>query len=178
MAEPKGDNGNTLAAPSVGILNDVWNQATHSIRVDSSGYTSNASKTVTYAGATPNDPGDFDGSGNPVNLFSVTGNVMVAVIAVCGTTLTGAGGTISVGVSGSTARFIPVTTGTTITAGRTVDITGLVAAGTAPVTTPNQAATNGQTIIGTVGTADVTAGSLTYYAFYRPLSAGATVTAL
>lgn len=32
MAEPAGSNGNTLAAPVVGVLNDVWDQASHSLR--------------------------------------------------------------------------------------------------------------------------------------------------
>lgn len=134
------------------------------------------SKTVTYTnGANAN--GDFDGSGNPQNLFTITGQVLVAVIAVCSTSLTGASATIAVGNATSAARYLPQQTATNITAGKTWDITGLVSAGTAPNRTPNQVAFNTENIIATVGTADVTAGVLTYYAYWLPLSSGATLVA-
>lgn len=159
------------------IINDVYDSIAHQLRVGPSGGGQVVSKQITYAGATPNDPGNFGGTGTPYNLFTVTGQVLLAVIAVCSTTLTGASGTVSVGVTSSVTRFIPTTTGTTITAGRTVDLTGLVTAGTAPNVTPNQAATDAQVLIGTTGTANITAGVLTFYCFYRALSSGATVTA-
>lgn len=178
MSENIGSNGNAGIARESGILNDVWDQNAHQLRVGPSGGGLVVSKQITYLGGTLNDPGDFDGTGTPYNLFTVTGQVLLAIIAVCSTTLTGASGTMSVGVSGSVTRFIPTTTGTTITAGRTVDLTGLVAAGTAPNVTPNQAATNGQVIIGTTATADITAGVITFYCFYRPLSTGASVAAM
>lgn len=143
----------------------------------STSFTSSVAKTVTYAGGTTNDPGDFDGTDNPDPLFTVSGQVLLAVIAVCSVSLTGASATLAVGKSGSTARYLPSTTGTTIVAGKTLDSTGLVAAGTAPITTPNQVAFDGESVIATVGTADVTAGVVTYYAFFKPLSAGATVVA-
>ena len=172
---PLGSNGNADASTASGVLNDVWDELAHALRIGPAGGGLVVSKSITFAGGTLNDPGDFDGTGTPWTLWTVTGNVLLAIIGVCSTTLTGAAGTLAVGVSGSTNRFIPVTTGTTIVAGRTVDITGLVAAGTAPNTTPNQAATNGQVIIGSTGTADLTAGVITFYCFYRPLSAGASV---
>lgn len=152
------------------ILNDVWDESNHLLRMGPAGLTGVVSKSITYAGGTTNDPGNFGGTGTPYTLFTVTGQVLVAVIAVCSVTLTGASGTMSVGVSGSVTRFIPTTTATTITAGRTVDLSGLVTAGTAPNTTPNQAATDGQLIIGTTGTANITAGVLTFYCFYRALT--------
>lgn len=134
-----------------------------------------ASKTVTYTnGANAN--GDYDGTGNPQTLFNVSGQVLIAVIAVCSTTLTGASATLEVGNSTSAARYLPSLTATTLTAGKTWDITGLVTAGTAPNVTPNQVALNSETIIATAGTADITAGVLTYYAFWKALSGGATVT--
>jgi hypothetical protein len=176
MAEPSGSNGNVLAAPVVGIANEVWNQAAHSIRVDTSGYPPMVSKTVTYA-AGANGTGDYDGTDMPDPLFTVSGQVMVAIIGVCSTTLTGAAATLKVGNATTTTRYIPSFTATTLTAGGTVDSTGLVTAGTAPVTTPNQTAFDTESIIATIGTADITAGVITYYCFYRPLSVGATVVA-
>lgn len=149
---------------------------TQSLRTEPGGLGQFASKTVTYAnGANAN--GDFDGSGNPQNLFTVTGQVLVAIIAVCGTSLTGASATIAVGNSTTAARYLPQQTATTITVGKTWDITGLVTAGTAPKTTPSQAALNTENIIATVGTADITAGVITYYAYWVPLSPGATLVA-
>src|ERR1035437_4202179 len=171
MAVPTGSNGNAEASTGSGILNDVWDETAHQLRVGPAGGGLIASKTVTYAAAL-NGTGDYDGTGTPLNLFTVSGQVLCAVIAVCSTTLTGAAGTFAVGVSGTTNRFIPVTTATTVAAGATVDHTGLVAAGTTPLTTPNQVAVDTQVIIGTVATADITAGVLTYSGSGRPQRAG------
>ncbi len=159
-----------------GVLNDVWNEAAHNLRVDSSGGFITAAKTITFAGGTTNDPGDYDGTGTPWTLWTASGQLLVAIIAVCSTTLTGASGTFAVGVSGSTHNFIPVVTGTTVAAGAVVDHTGLVSAGTAPIITPNQPVLDTQVIIGTTATADITAGVLTFYAFYKPLTVGAKLT--
>lgn len=40
-------------------------------------------KTLVFAGATGDGVGDFNGTGDPAVLFTVTGNVIVKVIAVC-----------------------------------------------------------------------------------------------
>lgn len=164
-----------LTAAQQAILNDVWDESRHLLRVDSSGGFLTLAKVMTFAGGTTNDPGDFDGSGTPWTLWTASGELLVAIIALCRTTLTGASGTFAAGISGATNRFIPVTTATTISAGATVDHTGLVAAGTAPLITPNQAVSNGQVIIGTTATADITAGVLAFYAFYKPLTPGASL---
>lgn len=164
-----------LTAAQQAILNDVWNEFSHNLRVDSSGAFI-ASKTMTFAGGTTNDPGNFGGTGTPWTLWTASGQLLVAVIALCSTTLTGTSSTFSAGISGAVSRFIPTTTSTTVAAGATVDHTGLVSAGTAPLITPNQAVTNGQIITGTTGSANITAGVLTFYAFYKPLTAGATLT--
>lgn len=158
------------------IGNDTYDSVAHAVKTVSASPDA-VSKAVTYAGATLNDPGDFDGTGNPETLFNVTGQCLIAIIAVCSTTLTGATATLKVGNSSSAAKYIPQQTATNITAGKTVDITGIVAAGTAPNTTPNQAAVDGEAIIATVGTADITAGVITYYCFYKALTPGAAVTA-
>ncbi len=58
-------------------------------------------KTVTFAGATPNAIGDHDGTGDPVTLYTVTGDVIVKIIAVCTTSLSfDANATIEVGIAG------------------------------------------------------------------------------
>lgn len=152
----------------------AYDPTTHSFRTNANGFV--ASKAVTYTnGANAN--GDFDGTGNPQNLFTVTGQVLLAIIGVCSTSLTGATATLAVGNATTATRYLPQQTATNITAGKTWDITGLVSAGTAPNQTPNQAALNTEVIIATAGTADITAGVITYYAYWIPLSAGASVVA-
>ena len=42
-----------------------------------------ATKTITFAGGTTNGIGDFDGTGNPATVFTVTGAVMAVVWGVC-----------------------------------------------------------------------------------------------
>lgn len=171
MAGNQGVNGNTDIAPDAGVMNDVWDQTSHSLRIGPAGGGIVASKAITFTGAANL------GATGTINLFTTTGQVLIALIAVAGTTPVGASATIAVGISGSTARYLPQQTATNITAGKTWDITGLVAAGTAPNTTPNQVSFNTEVVIATIATANITAGQLTFYAFWRPLTAGALVVA-
>ena len=72
-------------------------------------------KTITFAGGTPNAIGDFDGTGNPVTLFTVTGTVELSIIAICTTTLTiDATATAEVGTAITTAGLIALTAGDAI----------------------------------------------------------------
>jgi hypothetical protein len=132
-------------------------------------------KSMTLAGGTTNDPGDFDGDGNPATLFEVSGLVAMRVFARCTTTLTGATATLEVGTALTTAGLIAQTTATDIdeneiwhdaTPDASIEATTIAA----------EKIVN-QDVIQTVGTANITAGALTYYCFWKPLSEGATVTA-
>lgn len=124
------------------------------------------SSTWTFAAATTGAVGAH-------TLFTVTGDVLVNVFAVCSTDVTGSG-TGEVGVTGNTAALIAQTTGTAIDAGEVwqnnTPTTGIGAAlGNAkPVT-------NGLDVILTIGTDTFTAGVVTFYCLYRPLSTGASV---
>ena len=70
---------------------------------------------VTFAGGTPDAIGDFDGTGNPVTLFTVTGTVELSIIAICEATLTiDATATVEVGTALSTAELIAQTAGDAI----------------------------------------------------------------
>ena len=73
-----------------------------------------ATKTVTFAGGTTNDMGDFDGTGNPYTLFRVTGTVLMKLFAVCTADLAGASATLEIGTALSTAGLIAQTTATNI----------------------------------------------------------------
>lgn len=124
----------------------------------------------------------FDGTANKgatgtVPLFTITGQALVAIVAVCSTSLVGATATHRVGNATTTNRYQAQVTATNIVAGDTIDLSGEVSAGTAVGTTPNQAALNSESIIATVGTAAITAGVVTYYCFYRELSKNASVAA-
>jgi hypothetical protein len=125
-------------------------------------------KTMVFAGGTTNDPGDHDGTGDPATLFKVTGDVLVKVIGICKDTLVGAA-TIEVGVTDATAALLP----------QIANATSLVVNECWADATPTLAEAISQTynvigggldIIQTVGTANITAGTIDYYCFYQPLS--------
>lgn len=109
-------------------------------------------------------------------LFTITGDVLYAVIGICKTSLTGAGAKGEVGFAGNLAAAIPQFTAASLTANKIIDSTGIITPGTAPKTTPALAAAD-QTLEFTETDADITAGVIHFYCVYIPLSAGAKVTA-
>jgi len=131
-------------------------------------------KAMTLAGGTANDPGDFDGTGNPATLFTVTGDVVVSVFGICNVDLVGAGATIEVGVTSGTALLIAQTTATDIDVNEAWISATPALAGNVP---SSNIIGNGQDIIQTVGTANITAGSITYYCYWQPLESSASVVA-
>lgn len=131
-------------------------------------YGNQATKNVVFAGGTTNDKGDFDGTGNPYTLFTVTGLVSMRLFAVCTTDLTGASATLEVGTALSTAGLIAQTTATNIDANEiwhdatpdaSIELSTIAAERIVK-----------QNVIQTVGTANITAGAITYYCFWKPLS--------
>ncbi len=152
----------------------------HGIRVGStlleiqSGYQI-ASKVATFIGGTANARGDFDGTGNPATLFTVTGDVLVVIFAKCTVDLAGATATLEIGVTGNTAALIAQSTATDIDAGD-VWRDASPAVGAEAI---NGAffISGGLDIIETAGTANITAGVLTYYCMWLPLSADGNVVA-
>lgn len=133
------------------------------------------SKLATMDGGTLNGVGDINGTSNPYTLFTVTGVVKATVFGVCGLTIVGAG-TIEVGVTGDTAVILAqIATATDLATGEVyVDATP-----TTKVQAPaaDQIITGGLDIIFTAGTADLTAGNITFYCVWEPISSGATVVA-
>lgn len=72
-------------------------------------------KSVTFAGGTTNAIGDFNGTGEPHTLFTVTGIVAVKIFAICETTVTiDATATLEVGTAINTAGLIAQTAGDAI----------------------------------------------------------------
>lgn len=107
------------------------------------------------------------GAVGTVNLFTVTGTVVVSIFAVCSEDLAGATATLEVGIAGNTAGLLAQTLATDIDNGEVwVDNTPA----TIEAVPSSRVLTNGTDIIGTVGTANITDGTLTFYCLWRPLS--------
>jgi hypothetical protein len=136
---------------------------------------SQAQKVMTFAGGTTNDPGDFDGTGNPATLFTVTGVVAMKLFALCTVDLVGATATLIVGTAKNTNGLIASTTATDLDANELWhDATPDASVELSSVAAEKIVAQN---VIQTAGTANITAGSLTYVCLWRPLTANATVVA-
>lgn len=131
-------------------------------------------KTMTYA------TGAGTGSaGTPVNLFTVTGRVLIISISpFCTTLLTesGATATIALGITGATTLFIAATNAVDIDANEYWGDTTPDPAGMA-VPAINLNMEISASIINTIAGANVTAGVVEYTVRWVPLSAGATLVA-
>lgn len=126
------------------------------------------SKSVTFAGGTVNDMGDFDGTGNPYTLFTVTGTVLMKLFATVDTTLQGATATVEVGTALSTVGLIPLTTATNLAINEIWhDATPDASIELSTVATEKIVRQN---VIQTVRTANITAGALTYHCIWKPIS--------
>lgn len=127
-----------------------------------------------FTGGSTNAHGDFDGTGNPYNLFTVTGLVELRIIGLCTVDLVGASATLEVGVASNTAAIIAQTTATNIDAN---EIWNSNTPGLKVMAVSGSLFVYSATIIETAGTANITAGQITYYCIWRPISSGATVVA-
>lgn len=138
-------------------------------------------KTITFLGATSNEWGNDGGTLDGGVIFTVTGIVRLRVFGICTTNLAGSG-THAVGISGSTAIYMPAEAAADINANDFVinnatttafPILGDEAA--APDNFPEYAL-NGQDIIMTVaGGADLDSGVITYHAIWVPWSSDGNV---
>ena len=134
-------------------------------------------KSVTFDGATADDPGDFDGTGNPHTLFLVTGVVRVAILAVVTTTLTGSSATIKMGSEVDPDGFMGATTATGMAVGEVWnDTTPVITLQNPEVVLAEKIVANSN-LVQEVETANITGGAIDYYCFWQPLSPGATVVA-
>jgi len=140
-------------------------------------------RTITFAGGTENAWGDDGGTLDGAAIFTVTGLCLVKLVASCSTSLTGASATIEVGITGDTAIFMPTETATQIDSGQ-IWLNDAANATYAIVGEENAAADNlpeymlnGNDIILTVKTANVTAGVLDFYCIWNPISSDASIVA-
>lgn len=118
-----------------------------------------------------------NGAQGAKTLFTITGTVLVRLCAVCTENLAGATGTISVGIAGSTAAIIALTTATDIDAGEIWNDATPNSSIEAASVLAQYIIANGADIIATIATADLTDGLLEFYCFWEALSENGNVVA-
>lgn len=135
---------------------------------------------ITAAGAS----GAWTTANSPITIFTVTGAVLARVYGVVGAvalTSTGATGTLAVGITNSTQLFLPTTTvsaaGQFLIGGVWVDSTPTVL-GKVLVATPLTFALVNSSIVLTIATNNMTAGAMTLYCDWIPVSANGNVVAV
>lgn len=117
----------------------------------------------------------FANSTGTVSLFTVTGDVIVRLIAVCKTDVTSAGaGNIECGVSGDVDVMIASTAGTDIDVNEIWHDASPDANAELESVSKDVIISNGDDVILTLS-AQIDAGAITFYAFWIPLSSGAMV---
>lgn len=123
------------------------------------------SKTITYVAGTT-------GAIGTTTLFTVTGTVAINVFGLCSDNLAGLG-TIEIGVAGSTACLANQQVATSIDNNMVWHDAVLAIGGQV---TGHEHVVN-QNIIQTIATNTVSAGTITFYCLWIPLSEGASVVA-
>ncbi|MDD5109493.1 MAG: hypothetical protein PHC29_08380 [Candidatus Omnitrophica bacterium] len=140
-------------------------------------------KTITFAGGTTDAWGDDGGALDGAAIFTVTGVVQIKLIGECTTNLTGDTATVEVGITGATAIFMAQSTATDIDAGdiwindTTPATYFIVGEEQAAADNLPEYILNGNDIILTVTTANVTAGVIDFFALWKPISDDGSVVA-
>ena len=135
-----------------------------------------AEKTITYVGGTPNAIGDFDGTGDPFDIFTVTGTVAMKLFAICTTTLTiAATATAEVGTAITTAGLIAQT------AGDAIDVNEIWHDATPDASIEEVAVVAerivSDDVIGTTATANINTGVIKYICLWKPITVDGNVVA-
>jgi len=141
-------------------------------------------KSITFAGVhgVTNDKwGDDGGALASGVMFTVTGVVFAKLLAVCTESLTGNSSTLEAGITDHTAIFLPTETCTTIDTGM-IWLNNATPATYYEIGEQSAAADNlpeyllnGNDIILSTKTDEVTAGTLDFYCIWRPISSDAEV---
>lgn len=175
LGENSADNAASTAAVTANADGSVLERLEY---VQANGLPRIAKKVITAAATS------FTTAASPVTLFSVDGDVRCRVYATVqtGLTSTGGTGTIAIGVTGATPALIAQTT-----ADGTNFPTGSVWTGDTSPTLKGEVLSNialnwaviagGADIIATIATNNMTAGAITFYCEYVPLSSDGAVTA-
>lgn len=130
-----------------------------------------ASKSITFTGAA-----GLGAVGN-VPLFTVTGQLIVVyILGIVTTTLTGASATLALGTTTNTSEFIAATTATTLTTAAPIWMSTTATAGSMaiPALVKDQVVVQNIVMTAAAGSG-VTGGVLRIDCYWMPLGAGATV---
>ena len=147
-------------------------EAAHDIDANFKAISSNEAfkleSTWTFAAATTGAAGSH-------TLFTVTGNVLLSVFGVCTTNMVGSGADFEVGVTGNTAGLIAqIADVEDLDAGDVyIDATPEVGVAAVPAM---QILNGGLDVLLKITNADVSAGVVTFYCLWRPLSSDANIT--
>lgn len=140
-------------------------------------------RTITFTGETADAWGNDGGALDDSAIFTVTGLVQCKLVADIKTNLTGDTATIEVGIVGATAIFMPTETATQLDAGQVWfndagnATYGIIGEEAAAADNFPEYILNGDDIILTVKTANVTAGKIDFYALWSPISDNASIVA-
>lgn len=139
-------------------VNAAFSRDENFVPIQGLGFSS--SKAITFSALTT-------GAVGATTLFTVTGTVAVRLFGVVsGVDITGSG-TIEAGIAGNTASLLAQTTGTNLDVGEIWVDTGPATVELLPALSILTANTN---IIQTIATNTLTAGTLTYYCLWFPIS--------
>lgn len=139
-------------------VNAAFSRDENFVPIQGLGFT--ATKAITFSALTT-------GAVGTTTIFTVTGVVAVRLFGVVsGTDVTGSG-TIEAGISGNTAALLAQTTGTTLDVGEIWIDMGPATVELLPTLSILAAGTD---IIQTIATDTLTAGTLTYYCLWFPIS--------
>lgn len=146
------------------VINAAFSRDANFVPIQGLGLT--ATKAITYVAATT-------GATGVTTMFTVTGTVAVRVFGVTGAVdLTGSG-TIELGIVGNTAAVIAQTAATSIDAGEIWYDASPPTVGILPALL----VLAGTNIIQTIATNTVTAGTITFYCLWFPISSDGNVVA-
>lgn len=132
-------------------------------------------KTITFIGGTTNEWGDDGGTLDGAAIFTVTGVVRARVFGICTVNLAGSG-THAVGIATATTIYLPTEAAVDVNSGDFVinnaTTTAFPILGEQAAAADNfpEYALNGQDIIMTIGTNNITSGVIDYYAIWVPWS--------
>ena len=131
-----------------------------------------AEKTITFVGGTTNGIGDYNGTGDPFDIFTVTGSCLIKVIGICETNLAGDSATIRIGadIAGQYAEIIAQTTATSIDAGNLWHDASPDKSIEASSVMSEKIIVNSVDIVGEVDTANITSGVIKFVCLWKPIS--------
>jgi len=134
-------------------------------------------KVITFNGSVSGAIGETGGTGDPFNIFTVTGDVRTKIVGIVTTVLSGATATLELGVSGATASVLAQATVSGAFAESSIWHDATVDSGIELATVMvEDIIANGQDIIGTTGTGNIDSGVIRFNCLWRPLSVDGKVT--